>query len=349
MDAFSSYLGVKSRIIPTGTGKITSLVLREYYAWRLSLKNEETANTLSDLQAQCAEYAAILDIIGKMTMLSKKRDTVDRIKEIFVTVFGAGSFQYIDLDNNEPLSAERARVFSSLFPSRAKKRDDGNGFSIPISNKDRIYGVVESGDFLFPQYVDKYMSFATQIAKVCGLVFSNVEQYELLTDSQKELSYLSRHDSLTGLFNRTYVNEILDKGQKVDPPCTVFLMDVDRLKYVNDTFGHLIGDQIIQGAARILQRTFREQDIVARIGGDEFLAIVYGCDGPMAQTIVDRFRQISESFNDSIAEPHLQVSMSVGYSTAADTDNTLTGMIELADSLMYQEKNEKKRRRTTAD
>lgn len=69
--AFSSYLGMPSMIIPTGIGIITSLVLREYYAWRLSLKNEEDLRILSDMQAQCAEYAAILDVIGKITILSK--------------------------------------------------------------------------------------------------------------------------------------------------------------------------------------------------------------------------------------------------------------------------------------
>lgn len=187
------------------------------------------------------------------------------------------------------------------------------------------------------------MNLAIQFAKVCGLVFSNIEQCEMLSDSKEELTFLNRHDSLTGLFNRAYINEILDKGQAIDPPCSVFVMDVDRLKYVNDTFGHLIGDQIIRGAAQILRRTFRDQDIVSRIGGDEFLAIVYGCDEPAAKNVINRFRQVLDTYNSAISEPHLRVSLSIGFSTTSGINDTLTRMIEEADTLMYREKSEKKK------
>lgn len=92
---------------------------------------------------------------------------------------------------------------------------------------------------------------------------------------EKEIEYLSFHDKMTGLYNRRYFeNELkrLETSRKL--PIAILIADLDNLKYINDQFGHLKGDQYIKIAAEIIKNSTREADIAARIGGDEFALIL---------------------------------------------------------------------------
>lgn len=159
---------------------------------------------------------------------------------------------------------------------------------------------------------------------------------------EERLRFLSTHDNLTGLYNRAYFDEELvrlARGRTF--PVGVVMADVDGLKEVNDSFGHTAGDRLLQQAAHVLLDTFRAEDVVARIGGDEFVVLVPGANETELQEMLARIKITNQSFR---CENHeCTLSLSLGYATAL-TGNGLLKAFKLADDRMYLEKSGRKHR-----
>ncbi len=153
---------------------------------------------------------------------------------------------------------------------------------------------------------------------------------------EDELRYLSTHDSLTGIYNRAYFEEEIYRFQHGRVmPVSVVMADVDGLKEINDQFGHPTGDELLRNAANVLKNAFRQEDVVARIGGDEFGVLIPAADVETAEKSVDRIRKSLEAHNASPG--NILVRLSLGYATAMNGDD-LPEAYRQADSMMYQEK-----------
>jgi diguanylate cyclase (GGDEF)-like protein len=231
-------------------------------------------------------------------------------------------------------------IINKLYEDNEKTflvHNDQNRFCIKIQWNEKLYGVIDVGNFLFPEYIDKYLNFAVEIARICGLALSNIDQYERLTKSEHKLQYLSYHDALTGLYNRTYINDFARK-QSSEDYFTVFMFDVDKLKLTNDNFGHSEGDKLIIAVAGILKKSFRETDIVARIGGDEFVGILRNSDYKLSSDIKNRIDEEIENYNISCTQKHLIVRLSIGFAMAENEGEDLETLMIKADERMYEHK-----------
>jgi diguanylate cyclase (GGDEF)-like protein/PAS domain S-box-containing protein len=158
--------------------------------------------------------------------------------------------------------------------------------------------------------------------------------------AEAKLQHISTHDSLTGLYNRAFFDEELkryEKGRQY--PLSIVMVDLDDLKNVNDRKGHLAGDSLLKRTAQVLNEAFRGDDIIARIGGDEFAALLPNTDKKAASEALGRVREIVQKNNKN--ENGIKLSISLGVNTA-EKGTDLKKVLQKADKNMYQEKSKKK-------
>lgn len=161
--------------------------------------------------------------------------------------------------------------------------------------------------------------------------------------AEDRLRFLSFHDALSGLYNRAYFEEEIERLERSRQyPVSVINCDLDGMKLINDTHGHAAGDAAIQGAAAILKHVFRAEDVVARIGGDEFAVILPNTDIENTPNIIRRLETAISAYNadadDGLFRP---LSLSYGCVTVP-VGESLVEAYKLADERMYAAKASKK-------
>jgi diguanylate cyclase (GGDEF)-like protein/PAS domain S-box-containing protein len=168
------------------------------------------------------------------------------------------------------------------------------------------------------------------------VVIHDVSELRGLT---RQMSYQATHDPLTGLVNRREferrVEEAIDMAHAEEAVSMLFYMDLDRFKAVNDSCGHLAGDDLLREVAGLIKSKVRDSDVVGRIGGDEFGALLIGCP-------IEKGRQIAEDICNAIAEYRFvhqdkifNIGISVGLVEVSHTSGALQDVISAADSACY--------------
>ncbi|MFH2043595.1 MAG: GGDEF domain-containing protein [Pseudomonadota bacterium] len=167
-------------------------------------------------------------------------------------------------------------------------------------------------------------------------------EVQTLSKKANQFKEEANKDGLTGLYNRkAFDMKIIELLESLNQGGAVFLMvmfDVDNFKWINDTYGHVAGDRVLQKVAATLTKTFRKDEFIARYGGDEFAVIIENMPEAMAQ---ERILSFNESFSKtrffSNKEDIVQISVSAGISSAAIGDNP-DELIHNADIAMYEVK-----------
>ena len=162
--------------------------------------------------------------------------------------------------------------------------------------------------------------------------------------SQQRVDYLAYHDALTDLPNRLLfkegVEQAIARADRQDAMVALVMIDLDHFKHINDTLGHTIGDRVLVGVAQRLQETFRREDLIARLSGDEFTVVLEGIkdgksvEGAM-QKLLEAFRQPIE-----IDEYTLAQNISVGISLYPQDGRDVESLMKNADAAMYLAKEE---------
>lgn len=154
--------------------------------------------------------------------------------------------------------------------------------------------------------------------------------------AEEKLQYLSTHDMLTGLYNRAYYEDALARIYATGAfPVSVIMADIDGLKAMNDRRGHTAGDQLLAATAQVLRAFLRANDIVARIGGDEFAVLCPGTTESAGIMVMERLRAELSRYNAN--HPEMPLSISLGTATAMHWDRP-DELMNLADKRMYEEK-----------
>ena len=164
------------------------------------------------------------------------------------------------------------------------------------------------------------------------------EIFELKEKLLEEANYKSTHDLLTNLYNRNYFEKKVKELMNKNIPFSIVFIDLDNFKYVNDTFGHDKGDEILISTAEILRKNLKGKDLIARFGGDEFVAAVIECDKNCAKAM---FEKIQEEINYFFKE--FNVTASIGIASFPEIKE-YDKLIKEADKKMYKSKRDGKNR-----
>ena len=150
-----------------------------------------------------------------------------------------------------------------------------------------------------------------------------------------EIKYIGYHDVLTGLYNRRYYQEYLDEIDIPENyPISVIMSDINGLKLINDAFGHLVGDKLLVSAANVISNSCKETDMIARVGGDEFVIIMPRTSGLEAGEIIDTIKKEAKR----IKVESIELSISFGLKTKYENNPSIEEIFRSAEDLMYREK-----------
>ena len=173
---------------------------------------------------------------------------------------------------------------------------------------------------------------------VLGILRNINDKVEL----QKKLEYKVSHDALTNIYNREYFESKFEYfDRECNTPIAIAICDLDELKFVNDHFGHKMGDSLLKETAKLLNSIPSENKTVARIGGDEFAIILNDTNLPEIELFMANIQSEIDLYNSSNPSFHVKISKGYSYSSSS-----LSKMMELfieADNQMYEEKRNKKK------
>ncbi len=212
----------------------------------------------------------------------------------------------------------------------------------PTGEKVKLLQALADTTAVAMENVQIYNELEQRVRNRTAVLEKEIEGLQLV---EAEIRRLSLTDQLTGLYNRRGFFLFADEQLKLAHPrqksCCLLFIDIDGLKQINDTFGHEVGDRVIADAAELLNQTYRDSDIIARWGGDEFVVFIPKCSQD-TNAITVRLQTNVDFFNQNRGRSY-HLSMSIGVQECfRNEDVSLEKLVLEADELMYQQKRAKR-------
>ena len=225
-----------------------------------------------------------------------------------------------------------------------------SSLTCPLVVKNQPVGFLFFSSMKTNTYSEDHQELFLQIAEQLATTLEKGRIYQELLDITEELRQArdaleteATRDSLTGLWNRRSILELLKRdmarAQREEKPLAAIMIDVDHFKRINDRIGHLAGDEVLTEITNRVAATLRSADILGRIGGEEFLIILYPADGDTAIEVMERARRACESGPVEVDSGEFDVTISLGAAVVDDfEDADLTVILKTADHALYRAK-----------
>jgi len=226
------------------------------------------------------------------------------------------------------------RKDSRYLHYKGEKKEEGSFLSIPIKLKDRVLGMINFNNNKVDGFPAYDVRLLTAVANYLAVAIENARLYE-------KTRYLSITDDLTGLINRRYFNERLDKewmrAERFKQPLSLLMADIDYFKSLNDTYGHLQGDGVLREISRILQGNTRGIDIVGRFGGEEFAILLPQTGLQDALQVAEKLRLAVGGYSFRVDESKVgeKIALSIGVSCFPETCRDRNTLVKQADEALY--------------
>jgi len=163
-----------------------------------------------------------------------------------------------------------------------------------------------------------------------------------LEKTQNELQLLAMTDTLTGVSNRRHfieqISRELERAKRYGHPLSIFILDIDNLKDINDRYGHDAGDELLKSVSKQSSALLRSNDHFARFGGDEFVALLVQTDRVDAERVAERIRKSIEDLELNIDQTNFRTSVSIGMAIMTDEIVTVEELIKRSDTALYKAK-----------
>lgn len=188
-------------------------------------------------------------------------------------------------------------------------------------------------------------SVSGAIEQVCLIIYDVTDvatNRHQLQAANRELQRLSSTDRLTGLFNRGHWEEMLRQDyarhRRYAANSALVMCDIDHFKQVNDTYGHQVGDRVIQHTADVIRQNIRDSDVAGRYGGEEFVILLPDTDSQGALVFAERLRQSIEAFELQLEGHRIRFTISLGIADLGQPSSDHSQLIKWADSALYMSK-----------
>jgi two-component system cell cycle response regulator len=314
---------------------------RENTASQLGVMDGDTVRT------QPVENAKILVVEDQDFEADKIADTLHRDEDIVIPVSsGAKALEYISQNDFDlliislNLKQEDGLRLCSLLRSNEKTR------SVPIimvSTEDRLARVAQGLEIGAHDYIMRPLDRNELLARTRTQIRRKRFQEKLRASYEVSLS-MALTDSLTGLYNRryleTHLRKLLDKNSENKKNLCVLMLDIDHFKNVNDTHGHAVGDQVLKTIAFRLRDTLRSFDLVARLGGEEFVVVLPDTTEELSLSVAERLRRAIEEkpIKCNTESGELAVTTSIGGALITPGEYTVANVLDRADVMLYEAK-----------
>lgn len=280
------------------------------------------------LQTQSIYFQELFDSAPVAIVILDEDDRVLRINSEFTRIFGYGADEVLG-----------RRINDLIVPDEL--RDEGLDMTAQVASGETLNRESlrrrKDGTTLWVSIVARPFKVGDEPSRVYGM-------YHDISDrkrAEEELRALSLVDALTGLPNRrafiTLSDQALKWAARIGKEILLIFIDVDNLKQINDTHGHLAGDRALVDTARVLRETFREADIVARLGGDEFIALITADDEEAGKLVMGRLQARIATHNETADRPYV-LGLSIGFTHAKADGARLLELMERADASLYEQK-----------
>jgi diguanylate cyclase (GGDEF)-like protein/PAS domain S-box-containing protein len=304
-----------------GDGKITGTV-------GIAIDVTDRKSLYEALQTQNVYFAALFENAPEAIAILDEHDHIIRINGQFTSMFGYTEDEAVGRNINELIVPSGLVAEGENFTARVaagekitvealRRHKDGQAFWVSISATP--FGVADQPGRVYAMYHD-------------------ISAQKRAEDDLKALVLV---DELTGLPNRrafiTLSEQALKLAMRLERDVLMIFIDVDHLKHINDTYGHLAGDRALIDTARVLRESCREADIIARLGGDEFVALLTADSAQTAELVCERIKSRVATHNQEMDRGY-ELSLSVGATRSKAEGTMLADLLAQADTALYEQK-----------
>jgi diguanylate cyclase (GGDEF)-like protein/PAS domain S-box-containing protein/putative nucleotidyltransferase with HDIG domain len=308
----------------------------------LSAANEELKEYVEQLTASEKElriqYGKIMEYDQRLSLSEEKyKDIISQMQlgmALYEGASGDDIFKYRLVDSNYSYEAltglQKEDILGKYFSEIHK--------DVEPENLDKLIRTIETGESTRYERFQKNTNYYYEILasrpkeSQLAIIINDITQSK---QAEERLYYLSYHDQLTGLYNRRFFEEQLKRlNSNSYYPLMITMADINGLKLMNDSFGHTVGDKYIQKVAEVLKEGFKEQDIICRLGGDEFIIISPNTD---VKEIKEMIGRINERIKHE-AINKITLSVSFGYSVKYRDEESILEVLKKAEDYMYKKK-----------
>lgn len=320
--------------------------------WRLSLKQLRLVEGSTEIHEILVTG---LDITAKMLLTNELEVSTSRFRSVVDAAYDA--IVTIDQQHNITLFNRAAELLfgytqeemmgqplTRLLPERFRAHHDGYVHQFmrsPVNSRqmderNRVYGLHRDGT-LVPVEITISKINVNGLIEFTAIIRDIADRIHLMDLLQKQAAT----DELTGLPNRRAFTDTAENLFRTNEKISLFILDIDRFKIVNDTWGHDIGDEVLKALAQVGRVNSRKMDIFARLGGEEFVGALPGTNLEQAKTIADKLRGVIEKQSFEFKWKDGQVipfTVSIGVSTRQPGENDVSAVLKRADEALYRAK-----------
>ncbi|MGM0369364.1 MAG: PAS domain S-box protein [Bacillota bacterium] len=313
-----------------------------------SIKDIEVSNSVLKVKEDEVMLTGFIrDITERKENMARLRNLNHAIKQsssIVVITDCDGRIEYVNPNFTEvtgyefeEVKGKNPKILKSGYTSAEEYQELWETITSEEEWKGELYNQKKNGDFYWE------LASISAVKDKQGNITNYIKIAKDITErklKEEKIKYMNYHDDLTGLHNRKFYKKKLaeiDKNKKL--PISIIIGDLNGLKITNDVFGHQVGDKLLKEVAQILKKSTREDDIIARWGGDEFGIILPQTSQKVVNRIIERIKM---NCNTSDFEP-ISPYIALGSATKTKAKQNLEEIFKKAEDKMYQDKQEQKK------